>query len=133
MKRKKFEAVLDENGRIALPLKVLQDMGLKIGDSIEFSYPCATESIEKCLRIEGYYAEEDILTESLYIPFDILRQCRLTHNSIHMFCCDEEIIIASSDKVCVAVPELILDVFKKFGISNEKIALGIAEAIAKIE
>lgn len=133
MKRKIFEAVLDEYGRIALPVNVLQEMGLKIGDSLEFSYPCATESIEQCLRIEGYYAEEDMVGESLYVPYEILRRCSLNNKPMHMFCSDEKMVIVSSDKVCETIPRLIMDIFAKFEITNEQVASAIAEAIADIE
>lgn len=127
MKYKLFEARLNENGELAIPLKVLQEMGLTIGDTVEISYPSPTETIERCLRIEGYYAEDDTIADSLYIPNEILSDCGLTDKPIHMLALDEEIIITSSDKICEVISKTIIDIFQKFGISKEQVALSIAE------
>ncbi len=127
MKQKIFEAVLDKSGKIMIPNDVLKQMGMKSGDSLEISYPYPTEEIERCLRIEGYYAEDDTFGDSLCIPNEIMSECGLCDKPIHMLCMDGEIIITSSEKVCSVVPKTILKVFEKYGITTEQIALGIAE------
>ena len=49
MKTKIFEASIDEKEMIKIPESVLEEMGLKKGDSLEISYPVPTEAIERLM------------------------------------------------------------------------------------
>lgn len=127
MKKKTFEAVIDELGRISIPADVLNDMEVVLGDTLEISYPCPTEMIEKCMQVESTFHEEEE-DGYLCIPHEILDQCGMTNKKIHMICFQEEITITTSDKLCELVPEAILKIFEKHGITREEVAQGIAEA-----
>lgn len=128
MKESIFEALIEENGMISIPVDVLNDMGLKIGDELVISYSYPSESIERCMRIESSYHEEDEDTGYLCIPDATLKQCNMADKNLHMICFDEEITITTEDKLCEFIPEVLLQVFEKHGISKEEIAIGIAEA-----
>lgn len=127
MKTKNFEVVIEENGTIQVPMEVLTEMHLAKGDSFVISYSCPTEAIEHCMRIESSYHEEKDSEGYLCIPEELLEQCGMADKKIHMICFHEEITITTSDKLCELVPEAILNIFKKHGISAEEVAQGIAE------
>lgn len=127
MKTKNFEAVIEENGMIQIPEEVLKDMLLVKGDSFIISYPCPTEAMEYCMRIESSLHEDEDSDGYLCIPKELLKQCGMVDKKVHMICFNEEITITTSDKLCELVPEAIMQIFKKHGISAEEVAQGIAE------
>ena len=128
MKTKTFEAIVTDDGKIEIPVEALLDMELTAGDSLEISYPCPTEPIEKCLRVESSYHEESNPDRYLCIPNELTEQCGMTEKKIHMICFNEEITITTSDKLCELVPDAIMNIFVSHGISSEEVAKGIAEA-----
>lgn len=127
MKQKTFEAVIDEKGSIEIPIGVLNDMGLILGDVLEISYPCPSEPIEKCMRIESAYHDEENDDGYFCIPNDYLVQCGMEGKSLHMIGFDEEITITTSDKLCGLVPFAVMKIFESHGISKEEVAKSIAE------
>lgn len=128
MKTKIFEASIDDREMIQIPKSVLEEMGLKKGDSLEISYLVPTEAIERCMRIESSFHSEEEQDGYLCIPNELMEQCGMLNKKVHMICFDEEITITTSDKLCELVPEAIMQIFKKHGISQEEVAKGIAEA-----
>ena len=120
--------MINEDGTIQIPLEAMDDMMLTIGDSIVISYPSPTEPIERCLHIESTFHEEENPEGFLCIPEELFEQCGMADKKIHMICFNEEITLTTTDKLCELIPEAIMNIFKKHGISAEEVAQGIAEA-----
>lgn len=128
MEVKKFKAIIDEKGRITIPVDVLEEMELFVGDSLLIDYNKPTEIIEKCMLIETKNAEEN-MESYLCIPKEVLEECGIVADdcTIHIMCFDREVTITNESKMLSELPDVILKLCYSFGISNEDIAIALAE------
>ena len=127
MKKKTFEAVIQDDNSIEIPMDALKDMELNAGDSMEFSYPCSTEAVERCIRVESTYHEEES-DGGLFIPETLLEECGMKDKKVHVLCFDGEITITATDKLCEFIPSAILQVLNRYQIPLEEVARAIAES-----
>lgn len=127
MKKKTFEAAIQKGNRIEIPESALKDMELTAGDSMEISYPCATEAIERCIRVESTY-HEDESGEGLFIPETLIKESGMAGKTMHVFCFDGEIMITTADKLCEFIPSAILQVLDRYKIPLEEVAKAMAES-----
>lgn len=125
MKKKTFEAIIEKNGTIKIPNEVLKEMELCSGDIMEISYPCPSEAIERCIKVESTYHEEN--DGCLCIPNSLLEQCGMKDKQVHVICLDNEITITTTDKLCELVPSAVLKVLDAHQIPLEEVAKMIAE------
>ena len=127
MKKKTFEAAIQKGNRIEIPESALKDMELTAGDSMEISYPCATEAIERCIRVESTY-HEDGSGEGLFIPETLIKESGMDGRTMHVFCFDGEITITTADRLCEFIPTAILQVLNRYQIPLEEVAKAMAES-----
>lgn len=134
MQEKKFEARINEQGCIEVPISVLNDLMLNLGDTLQLQYQKPTEAIEKCMLIESK-GSEDSLDMFLCIPKIVLEDCGLStdNNDIHILCFDKEITITTNEKIISEVPRAVLNICQKLGISERMLAKAVAEECSNYE
>lgn len=129
MEDKVFKATINENGCISVPVTVLDEMQLLIGDTLSIRYLRPTETKERCMLIESKSMEEDDIESFLCIPKDVLEACNINADdgTAHIMCFDREITITNQSKMLSEVPSVVMNLCASLGISDEQIANALAE------
>lgn len=134
MEKKEFETTVDKNGCIAIPVAVLKEMNLEVGNHLKVNYNKPNEVIDYCFTIESKNSAEES-DELFCLPKELLDECGIdiTDGTAHILCFKDEITITNESKMLSEVPSIIMNLCLALGISKEQIANALAQECCRYE
>lgn len=128
-----IEGKMNENGCIEIPAIVLEQTGIRIGDSIKLIYMADVESLQNeskefvLLRKEQEMAKELMKeqTVAFQIPLELLEDAGIPLDAdLDIVCREQKIIILPAEDVSeIKVPDELLTLCSDLGISEDKVKI----------
>ena len=128
-----IEGKMNENGCIEIPAIVLEQTGIRIGDSIKLIYMADVESLQNeskefvLLRKEQEMAKELMKEQpvAFQIPLELLEDAGIPLDAdLDIVCREQKIIILPAEDVSeIKVPDELLTLCSDLGISEDKVKI----------
>ena len=128
-----IEGKMNENGCIEIPAIVLEQTGIRIGDSIKLIYMADVESLQNeskefvLLRKEQETAKELMKEQpvAFQIPLELLEDAGIPLDAdLDIVCREQKIIILPAEDVSeIKVPDELLTLCSDLGISEDKVKI----------
>lgn len=131
MKLIEIKSAVDAQGQLTIPMRLLQDMGLKSGDEVRLTYAGNSNGMDNTFRqfvitadgiadaiINGMEADGDT---DLALPHDLLEAARIPMNSdLEVVCATGAIVILPSD-ILDSLPDDLRELFEDLGICPDTV------------
>lgn len=126
---KTIEVVLQEDNKIALDQKIIQELELEVGDSLTVSYNKSRLG-DACFTVEpGAIDESD--EEYYCIPMRILNKVGLDVEIAHLIVNDEEMTLTSTMNVVSTFPPELIEAMIEQGVDLNILVEDMVERLNK--
>ena len=126
---KTIELVLQEDNKITLDQKILQELELEVGDSVTVSYHKSVLG-DACFTVEpGVVDESD--EEYYCIPMRIIRQVGLDVEIAHLIINEEEMTLTSTMNVVNTFPPELIEAMIEQGVDLNILVEDMVERLNK--